>query len=131
MGLLDQAILNAFKILKPKGVLVANAMHLTQILKMLNKLNEHKIKYEIDIVIEPENRLWEIRKIMARSKQTVFDKADSEPIEEKKANKIVEEEDDGRFNWVCRLEDKQTEKVKRGGLLYNYWSGFLIKIRKI
>ena len=131
MGLLDQAILNAFKILKPKGVLVANAMHLTQILKMLNKFNEHKIKYEIDIVIEPENRLWEIRKIMARSKQTVFDKADSEPIEEKKANKIVEEEDDGRFNWVCRLEDKQTEKVKRGGLLYNYWSGFLIKIRKI
>jgi len=29
------------------------------------------------------------------------------------------------------LEDRFNEKLKRGGLFFNYWSGFLIKLRKV
>ncbi len=38
---------------------------------------------------------------------------------------------DDSLKWTCRLEDRFVEKFKRGGAWFNYWSGFLIKLRKI
>ena len=40
-----------------------NALHLTQILKCLNRVKEKKIHLENEIIIEPSNRFWEIRKV--------------------------------------------------------------------
>ena len=68
MAEIQKAILKAFKMVKTNGVVVVNAMHLTQILSMLNELNKNKIDYSIELVIEPSNRLWELRKIKSHNK---------------------------------------------------------------
>ena len=57
--------------------------------------------------IEPSNRFWELRRIHEQS-------GDYDPLK-----------------WTCRLEDRFVEKFKRGGTWFNYWSGFLIKFRKV
>ena len=90
----------------------------------LNELDKNKLAYDIEIVIEPSNRLWELRKIKNKFKK----KGETTKSIEKNENKLVI---DNTFNWTCRLEDRFHEKLKRGGLFFNYWSGFLIKIRKI
>ena len=115
MAEIQKAILKAFKMVKTNGVVVVNAMHLTQILSMLNELNKNKIDYSIELVIEPSNRLWELRKIKSHNKF-------------KESNNVNNSEEG--LNWTCRLEDRFSEKYKRGGLYFNYWSGFLIKLKK-
>jgi tRNA A58 N-methylase Trm61 len=110
----DKALVNAYKILKKDGVLVINALHLTQIIKCLNKIKEENLHFENELVIEPNNRFWELRKIHQQQQQ----QKDSSTL-------------DDSLKWTCRLEDRFVEKFKRGGAWFNYWSGFLIKLRKI
>lgn len=108
MSDLDKAVQRAYKLLKKDGRLVINAMHLTQVLKVLNIIDLNKIGLEKEIVIEPSHRFWELRKIKQNTNQVEND-----------------------LNWVCRLEDRMDEKYKRGGLFFNYWQGYLVKFRKI
>ncbi|CAF0777075.1 unnamed protein product [Brachionus calyciflorus] len=104
MSELDKGIQQAYKMLKPDGVLVVNGMHLTQIFKCLNVIEQKNLGLERELIIEPSNRLWELRKI----------KGSNDPLD-----------------WTARLEDRFGEKKKRGGLFFNYWQGFLAKFRKI
>lgn len=101
------ALLNAYKLLRKDGVLVINALHLTQVIKCLNTIKEFDLKLENELVLEPSNRFWELRRIHEQS-------GDYDPLK-----------------WTCRLEDRFVEKFKRGGTWFNYWSGFLIKFRKV
>ncbi len=104
MGDLDRAVLSAYKLLKVNGVLVMNALHLTQVVKVLNAIRGANLGLRHELIIEPANRLWEMRRIQRGS--------------------------DG-LDWTCRLEDRFDEKFKRGGMFFNYWSGFLVKLRKV
>ena len=92
---------------------------------MLNNLDKYKLAYDIELVIEPSNRLWELRKIKIKNHKKT---PESQNLVETNEDNI---EIDEALNWSCRLEDRFHEKFKRGGLFFNYWSGFLIKIRKI
>jgi tRNA A58 N-methylase Trm61 len=109
MGDLDIAVLRAYKLLKTNGILVVNGMHLTQIMSCMNSIEKAGLGLELDVVMEPANRFWELRKIQR--------------------NKLSEIRSD--LDWTCRLEDKNVEKLKRGGLCFNYWPGFLAKFRKV
>ena len=135
MAELDKGVLNAFKLVKNRGVIVANAMHLTQILKMLNALDKNKIDYDIELVIEPSNRLWELRKVLRNRKKNRINQEDTNlvkgDVDVNEALNEVSDYNDEQLNWTCRLEDRFDEKLKRGGLFFNYWSGFLIKLRKV
>lgn len=109
------ALLNAYELMRPGGVLVLNGMHLSQVVRCLNVIKKRGLhaRLQHELVIEPANRLWEIRPIMRR-------------------NAAAEaHDDDDSLNWTMRLEDRFMEKFKRGGLFYNYWQGFLAKFRKI
>ena len=114
MANLDKAISNAYNLLKHDGVLVVNALHITQIIKLLNAVRELNLGLKQELIMEPNNRLWDIRKILENNKVSGQTEKGSDPL-----------------NWTCRLEDRFDEKFKRGGLFFNYWSGFLIKFRKI
>jgi hypothetical protein len=120
MANIDIAIENAYKLVKPNGVVVINALHLTQIIRMLNNIRKKGIPFESELIIEPSNRFWDIRKILDGPKS-------NESLDEQ-SNMASKNSD---FNWTCRLEDRFDEKYKRGGLFFNYWSGYLIKLRKI
>jgi tRNA A58 N-methylase Trm61 len=109
MANLNVAISRAYRLLKPNGVLVINGMHLTQILGCMNTVENSGLGLEFDVVIEPSNRFWELRKIIRKYPNSV----------------------QTDLNWTCRLEDTHVEKLKRGGLCFNYWPGFLAKFRKI
>ena len=111
MGNLDKSIGRAYSLLKPNGVLVLNAMHLTQILQCLRTIEAKGLHFENELVLEPANRFWEMRRLKTRGTR-------------------VEDESD-QFLWTCRLEDRFLEKRKRGGLFFNYWQGYLAKFRKI
>lgn len=119
---LDKAVYNINKLVKLFGVVVCNAMHLTQIIKMLNVIKEHDLGFETELVIEPNNRFWEIRQI--KKKRSI----DGLSVDE---SPILELNDDETLNWTCRLEDRFVEKTKRGGMWFNYWPGYLCKLRKI
>jgi tRNA A58 N-methylase Trm61 len=110
MPRMDQALTNVNRILKVGGVLVTNTMHLTQVLSVLNEIREKKLGFEVELIIEPGNRFWELKKIH-----------ESNPYESVNA----------KLEWTCRQEDRFIEKHKRGGLFFNYWPGFLAKFRKI
>ncbi len=110
MSELESGIERAYTLLKPNGVVVVNGMQLTQIIRCLNRIEKKKLGLEAELVLEPANRLWEMRKILRNAK--------------------ISDEGDW-LNWTCRLEDRFAEKVKRGGLYFNYWQGFLAKFRKI
>jgi tRNA A58 N-methylase Trm61 len=110
MQKMDFALTNVNKILRVGGVLVTNTMHLTQVLRLLNVIREKKLGYEVEMIIEPGNRFWELKKIRHNN---------------------TNENEDTRLEWTCRQEDRFIEKHKRGGLFFNYWSGFLAKLRKI
>lgn len=114
MGNLDKAVLNAYKLLKVNGVLVMNALHLTQAMRVLNTIEDHGLGLKHELVVEPANRLWEIRK-----------------IPKGKRNDLSMDTDYESLDWTCRLEDRFDEKFKRGGMFFNYWSGFLVKLRKV
>lgn len=103
MANLDLSIYPAYKMLKQDGVLVLNAMHLTQVYKCLNRIEELGLGLEKELVLEPGQRFWEMRKI---------------------------KDTNGLLDWTGRLEDRFVEKYKRGGLFFNYWQGFLVKFRK-
>ncbi len=115
LGEIDKAVLTAYKVLKLNGVIVMNALHLTQAIRVLNVIRENQLGLEQEIIVEPANRVWEMRKVTTGNKEVAFE-LDGR---------------DGRLDWTCRLEDRYDEKFKRGGLFFNYWSGFLIKLRKI
>ena len=108
-----------YRLLKVGGVLVVNALHITQTLKILNAIKEANIGLEHELIMEPSNRLWEMRQIKKRSYET----DNSESYNEDKLDEYLD--------WTCRLEDRFKEKYKRGGLFFNYWSGFLIKFRRV
>lgn len=112
MGDLDKAVLKAYKLLKLNGVLVMNALHLTQVMSVMNSVKKNRLGLENEIIMEPNNRLWEMR-----------------PIKTKSRSADIQSESDV-LDWTCRLEDRFVEKYKRGGMFFNYWSGFLIKFRK-
>lgn len=114
MGNLDKAVLNAYKLLKVNGVLVMNALHLTQAMRVLNTIKDHGLELKHELIIEPANRLWEIKKIRKGAKSDLAMDTDYESLD-----------------WTCRLEDRFDEKFKRGGMFFNYWSGFLVKLRKV
>lgn len=105
MANLHEAVLKAYELLRPGGVVVINSMHLTQILRCLAEIQKRGLatRLEKEIIIEPAHRFWETRKIHG----------------------------DDEFSWTLRLEDRFDEKYKRGGLFFNYWQGFLAKFRKI
>lgn len=105
----DKAIANAYKLLKKDGILVINALHLTQIMKCLNEIKLKGYHLENELIMEPSNRFWEIRRIHEKNSSNVED-----PLK-----------------WTCRLEDRFQEKFKRAGSWFNYWAGFLVKFRKI
>lgn len=109
MGDLDLAVARAQRLLKPGGVLVVNGMHLTQIIKCLNSLEQSKGLLKLEMVLEPANRFWELSRVKKRRTDHTITELD----------------------WSCRLEDKFLEKIKRGGLFFNYWQGFLAKFRRI
>jgi hypothetical protein len=113
----DIAIENAHKLVKVNGVVVINCLHLTQIVKLLNNMRKKGLAFESELVIEPSNKFWEIRKIGDGAKGLV-----------ETPDTLLKNTD---LNWTCRLEDRFNEKFKRGGLFFNYWAGFLIKLRKI
>jgi hypothetical protein len=119
---LDKAVYNIHKLIKQFGVVVCNAMHLTQILKMLNAIKKHNLGFETELIMEPNNRLWEIDQIKTRERK-----------DENGNNEISIFSDDVNtaFSWTCRLEDRFLEKTKRGGLWFNYWPGYLCKLRKV
>lgn len=104
MADLSQGIQQAYKMIKKDGVLVVNAMHLTQIISCLNAILNKKIAFQLELVMEPANRFWELRKV---------------------------KQNDSPLAWTSRLEDRFSEKYKRGGLYFNYWQGFLAKFRKL
>ena len=116
MAQTDKGVLTAYELLKVNGVIVINVLHLSQLIKCLNSIRKSGIYLRNEIVIEPSNRFWELRKI--KENQNPKDSALNE------ANQI------GDLDWTCRLEDKHVERFKRGGLFYNYWSGFLVRLRK-
>jgi hypothetical protein len=119
---LDKAVYNIHKLIKQFGVVVCNAMHLTQILKMLNAIKDHDLGFETELIMEPNNRMWEIRQIK-KNKKKDENHNDEIPLLPQELNTVL--------NWTCRLEDRFLEKTKRGGLWFNYWPGYLCKIRKL
>lgn len=121
MAMLNKSVPNVYRLLKVGGVLVVNALHITQALKVLNAIKEAGIGLEHELIMEPSNRLWEMRQIKKRN----YDNNGSETC------LSTEEKVDEYLDWTCRLEDRFKEKYKRGGLFFNYWSGFLIKFRRV
>lgn len=118
MAEIHLGLLKAYELLRPGGVLVMNCLHLSQLLKCLNLLEKRGISgLNKELVIEPSNRLWEMRRIRTRNV--------SEPINPEEAALF------DHLNWTLRLEDRFDEKFKRGGLFFNYWQGYLVKFRKI
>jgi tRNA A58 N-methylase Trm61 len=104
---LPDAMQTAHALLKVNGVLVVNAMHLTQILQCMNQISKLGLGFKVELCLEPSNRFWEVRKVGSN-------------------NDLNKE-----LNWTFRLEDRFVEKLNRGGLCFNYWQGFLMKLRKI
>lgn len=102
MGNLDRAVLNAYKLLKTNGVLVMNALHLTQAMRVLNTIKDHGLDLKHELIIEPANRLWEMKKISKDAKSDLSMDTDYESLD-----------------WTCRLEDRFDEKFKRGGMFFN------------
>lgn len=121
---MDRALWNAYQLLRHDGILVLNSMHLTQLIKCLNVIerNRKSLGLSLEIVIEPSNRLWEMRRIGRGSSSS---KADEDAATTTNNNSSLD------LNWTCRLEDRFAEKKKRGGLFFNYWQGYLAKFRKI
>jgi predicted O-methyltransferase YrrM len=101
MSALDLAIHKVYRLLKPGGLIVINGMHLTQIIKCLKMIDTNKIPLVNESILQPNNIFWDCHKI------SVSD------------------------DYTCREEDKLLQKNKHGGLLFNYWPGFLAKFRKI
>ena len=134
----EKGILNAHKMLNVDGVIVVNFLHLSQLMKSLNAIRKNGLCLEHEVIIEPANRLWEMRRIKNdhKYKNKKLLELNANEIEENEENSKNEtEENSGNeqnddLNWTCRLEDKFLEKFKRGGLFFNYWSGFLVKFRK-
>lgn len=124
MAEIHLGMLKAYELLRPGGVLVVNCMHLSQALKSLNAIEKRGVSGRLkqEVVLEPANRLWEIRKIRSGGREN-RNKLDD--------NNNDENKDNGDLNWTLRLEDRFGEKFKRGGLFFNYWQGFLVKFRKI
>lgn len=110
MANIHMALERSYKLLKIGGVLVVNTMQLTQVLKCLNEIDRKRLPLEKELIIEPSNRFWEMRKFNTNQK----------------LDQTYES-----LNWVTRLEDRFSEKYKRGGLFFNYWQGYLVKFRKI
>jgi len=107
MPKMDFALKNVNRILRVGGVLVINTMHLTQVLSLLNVIKEQKLGLEIEMVIEPGNRFWELK-----------------TIHEKSSNELK----NAIFNWTCRQEDRFVEKHKRGGLFFQLLAWFFDQI---
>lgn len=127
MAEIDRAMHNAYKVLKLNGVIVINALHLTQVLRLLNVIKDHGLGLEQEILLEPANRVWEIRRILRNKGLDLAMSSDGVAVD----SKASVGRNDGPMDWTCRLEDRFDEKFKRGGLFYNYWSGYLVKLRKI
>ena len=84
---------------------------------MLNLIEYCGLGLETELVLEPNNRLWELRKIK---------------LKEKNINSSIQSNlENSLLDWTCRLEDIFIEKFKRGGMWFNYWPGYLCKLRKI
>lgn len=118
MANLGTAVTKAYKLLKKNGVLVMNALHLTQALNVLNVIREAELGLEHEIIMEPANRLWEVKKVRQGTERF------PDLMNQKRAGQ-------DELSWTCRLEDRFDEKYKRGGMFFNYWSGFLVKFRKV
>ena len=123
MSDLSQAVLHLYKTLKVYGVIVVNAMHMTQILKVLNVIDRHGLALKCECVIEPANKFWELRKVQQRTtnQEQSVDTSSS----------IGSNSDSSELDWTCRLEDTRDERTKRGGIFFNYWPGFLLKLRRV
>ena len=112
---LEKAMPIAHKLLKKNGVLVVNAMHLTQCLSCLSAIRKLNLGLYRELVLEPCNRIWELNSTQNHRRFSGDEAVDPSPSD---------------LDWTCRLEDRFDEKNKRGGLFFNYWQGFLMKFRK-